>query len=380
VAPSGLRVLGVTIFAGETFAESAHYYSVAGDVAVAPGYPLGHKVAFYVRRWIGTVAQPAAALLVLLAVDLGVRRWRRVPAGPPGDPDDPRLALLVAGAIITAIFLWLLYNAPWSSLDWTRGLSLRYALPIIVAIAFMAFLALFPRSWPWYTEAGPAAAGGLCLAAGACVLFLRGRALIPDTSPDPVPALDLVSCAIAAGLLAVAWLAARGRIAGLAVAGVVAAAIWPAAIRLTAADDALVAEARQEESRLVRCLGISSEVDEVRHRAIHLAMLAAEHSRGLVCPTRRIFVDTPFDLPLELESLPYATLVFDARRAAADEPAALAGVGTSPCDYLLVTRAELETDRGSRLLRAAPPRAWTSMAERGGFVVFATGSAVAASK
>jgi hypothetical protein len=384
-APCGLRVMGVTIFAGETLAESAHYYSVSGDVAATPGYPLGRKVAFFVRGWIGTVAQPTAALLLVLAVDLGVRRWRRRTGGGAiadavRDGDDPRLVLLVAGGVVTAVFLWLLYNAPWSSLDWTRGLSLRYALPVVVTIGFMAFLALFPRSWPWYAEAGSAAAGGLCLAALACGLFLRGRAAIPDTSPDPVPALDLLSCVIAAAMLAAAWLAARSRIAGLAIAGAIAAAIWPVAARLTAADGALVAEAQQEESRLVRCLGTSPEVDENRHRAIHVAMLAAERSRGLACPSRRIFLDTPFDLPLELESLPYATLVFDSRRAAAGAPHRLTDVGGSACDYLLVSRAELETDRGSRLLRAVPPRGWTPVAERGGFVVFATDAPVTASK
>jgi hypothetical protein len=383
VAPSGLRVMGVTIFAGETLAESAHYYSVAGDVAATPGYPLGRKVGFFVRRWIGGVVQPAIALLGVLAVDLGVRRWRRLKGAADeaaSGADDPRLALLVAGTIVTAVFLWLLYHAPWSSLDWTRGLSLRYALPVVVAIGFMAFLGLFPRSWPWYAEALPAAAGGIALAALACVLFLRARAAIPETSPDPVPGLDLVSCAIAAGLLAVAWLAARGRTAAWATATALLAAIGPAASRLAAADAALVAEAQRDESRLVRCLGTSPEVDENRHRAIHAAMVASERQRGLSCPSRRVFLDTPFDFPLELASLPYATLVFDARRAAAGASGALADVGGSPCDYLLVTRAELETERGSRLLHAVPPRGWTAVAERGGFVAFATEAPASASK
>jgi len=117
VAPSGLRVMGVTIFAGETLAESAHYYSVAGDVAATPGYPLGRKVAFFVRRWIGTVAQPTAALLLLLVADLGVRRWRRAHRATDAagaDTGDPRLALLVAGTIVAAAFLWLIYKATWS--------------------------------------------------------------------------------------------------------------------------------------------------------------------------------------------------------------------------------------------------------------------------
>ena len=100
VAPSGLRVMGVTIFAGETLADSASYYSVAGDLAATPGYPLRRKVAFFVRRWLGAGVQPVAALLLLLVVDLGVQRWRRSRAAggnAPSSDDDPRLAMLVGG-------------------------------------------------------------------------------------------------------------------------------------------------------------------------------------------------------------------------------------------------------------------------------------------
>ena len=60
------------------------------------------------------------------------------------------------------VFLWLLFNAPWSSLDWTRGLSLRYALPILVAIAAPARstvsgvpVVLTPQSKPNASEPKP---------------------------------------------------------------------------------------------------------------------------------------------------------------------------------------------------------------------------------
>ena len=159
-----------------------------------------------------------------------------------------------------------------------------------------------------------------------------------------------------------------------------AAGVWPAATRLSALDAALVGEAQQEEARLVRCLGTSPEADEDRHRAIHVAMVSAERGRGVVCPSRRIYLGAAFDLPLELESLPYATLVFDARQAAATEPSRLGDAGRLACDYLVVTRAELDTTRGSRLLHEAPDRSWTPVAERGGFVAFATTAAPGASQ
>jgi hypothetical protein len=378
VAPSGLKVHGVTIFKGETLQESASYYSVAGDMAATPGYPIRRRVAFYVRQQLGPILPPMAALLALLAIDVGISRWRQRRGTPDGD--DPRLAMLVGFAGIAAVFLWLLAHAPWSSLDWTRGLSLRYALPIIVGAGFLAFLGLFPRTLRWYEDPIPAALGGTFLAGVSMYWFLRGRALIPYTSPDPVPGLDWMSCGIAAGLLAVTWIASRNRATGLTVLAALALATWPAATRLAAQDAGLAAEARQDETRLVRCLGSNTAGEMERHRAIHLAILTSERHRGVTCPTRRVFLGAAFDLPLELQSLPYSTLVFEARQASID-PASALDAGQSACDYVIVTRAELETLRGSRLLQRVTARqGWSEAAEGGGFVAFATSPATRPSK
>jgi len=54
------------------------------------------------------------------------------------------------------------------------------------------------------------------------------------------------------------------------------------------------------------------------------------------------------------------------------DPASTLDAGRRPCDYVLVTRAELDTLRGSRLLqRVSARKPWTEVAEGGGFVVFA---------
>jgi hypothetical protein len=378
VAPSGLKVRGVTIFKGETLEESASYYSVAGDVAATPGYPLRRRVSFYVRQQLGPILPPIAILLGLLALDvaLGFRPGRR-PGRNPGriagtaTRDDPRLALILGFAGIAAVFLWLLAHAPWSSLDWTRGLSLRYALPIIVGAGFLAFLALFPRSLPWYEDPVPAALGGVFLAGVSLYWFVHGRAAIPATSPDPVPALDLVSCGVAAGLLAAIWLTSRNRTGRLAGLAAIVLGVWPTATRLAAQDAGLAAGGRQEETRLVRCLAAGTTGELERHRAIHLGLLAAEGRRHQSCPTRRIFLGAAFDLPLELQSLPFSTLVFEARQASLDPTSSL-DAGRRPCDYVIVTRAELDTLRGSRLLQRVTARQpWTEVAAGGGFVAFA---------
>lgn len=378
VAPSGLKVHGVTIFKGETLEESAGYYSVAGDMAATPGYPLRRRVAYYVRQQLGPILPPMAALLVLLAIDAGISRWRRRPG--QSDGDDPRLAMLAGFAVIAAVFLWLLAHAPWSSLDWTRGLSLRYALPIVVGAGFLAFLGLFPRTQRWYEDPIPAALVGAFVGGVSLHWFLRGRALIPDTSPDVIPGLDWVSCTIAAAVLAAIWLASRNRTARFAALAAIVLGTWPAATRLAAQDARLVADAQQDQARLVRCVAAHTAGDMERHRAIQIGLLTDERRRGAACPARRVFLGAAFDLPLELQSLPYTTLVFEARQASID-PASALDAGRSTCDYVIVTRAELETLRGSRLLQRVTARqGWTEVAEGGGFVAFATSAPAGASK
>ena len=362
IAPSGLQVFGVTIFPGETLAENASYYSVAGDLARPDGYPLGARLSYFVRRWIGPVAAPAALLLVLLLGDVATTRWRRrAPA-----QRDLRLALIVGFAAVTAVFLWLLVHAPWTSLEWTDGLALRYALPLLVGTAFVAYLGLFPRQFAWYDDPVTAGAGGAILAGLALTMFLRSRAALPASLPDAVPGLDALSLAIAAGGLAVAAAAIRWPALRWTAIAVLAGITWPAAARLAAHDAALRVDPGREQIRQVGCAAAGLDADVDAHRAIFTALVAEEQRRGAACPNRRVFLRSRFDVPLELQTLPYSTRVFDVRQdsgAAALEDAA-------PCDYLMLTRAELETNRGAAWLASRQGRAWRSVAERGGFVVF----------
>jgi hypothetical protein len=363
IAPTGLRVLGVTIFAGETLTGGSEYLSVASDVARPGRYPLARRTAAWIRQWIGPVLWPAALLLVLLAIDLA--------GAGTGARGDPRLAIVVTVCVASAALLWLLYQAPWTSLEWTKGLSLRYALPAIVGVGFVAFLGLFPRTLAWYAHPAALAAGWLALAGGASWLLLRAQAALPAASPDPLPRLELVPCGIAAAGVAIVWLAVAFLGVRLAALALLAALVYPLAARLAADDARLVAAAQQDESRTVRCAaaGIAEDLDP--HVALFANVLADEHRRGLACPRRRVFLDARFDLPLALQSLPYATEVFDARPVATD-PAALADAGTTSCDYVVITRAELDTDRGARLLRRLQTRrTWTAVADGGRYAAFA---------
>ena len=365
IAPTGLRVLGVTIFAGETLASGSQYLSIASDVARPGRYPLARRVVAWIRQWIGPVLWPLALLLVLLIVDMA-GAWTSTDAR-----GDPRLAIVVTVAVASAVLAWLLYQAPWTSLEWTKGLSLRYALPAIVGVGFVGFLGLFPRTLAWYGHPVALVAGWLAIGGGALWLLLRAQAALPAVSPDPLPRLDLASCAIAAAALAFAWLAARVGLARLAALAGLGALVYPLAVGLARHDASLVAAAQHEESRTVRCAsaGIAEDLDP--HVALYAGILADERRRGLACPRRRVLLDARFDLPLALQSLPYATTVLDARPVAADR-AAVADAGSTPCDYVVITRAELDTERGARLLRRLQAhRTWTPVADGGRYAAFA---------
>lgn len=374
IAPSGLQIAGVTIFSGESFSSASTYFSVADDVAAGRGYRLTRRATYWIDRWLGPVLWPTAALIVLLTVD-GIaarRRWRTTPTDHPDTLNPPqRLVLLAAFLLMAAALVWLLTRAPWTSLEWTRGLSLRYALPVIVGLAFCAFLGLFPQSWRWYDRAPLALAGWLLIAGGGLALFLRSRAALPAASLDPVPRLEPMALVAASVMLAVGWIATRSRAARVLTLAAVAFGIWPLSGNLAARNARLVAEAQFEETRRVRCADAGIDLGLDSYAAFYAEVLAREPHRGVSCSTRRMFVNARFDAPLALQSLPYVALVADLHSGELSE-AALRDVGRSPCDYLVVTRAELETDRGSTLLqRARAVRAWTAVAERGGYVAFA---------
>ena len=194
------------------------------------------------------------------------------------------------------------------------GLALRYALPLLVGAAFVAYLGLFPRQFAWNHDPVTAGAGGAILAGLAVTIFLRSRAALPASSPDAVPGLDTRSLAIAAaglvgGAAAIRWPALRWT--GVAV---LTGLTWPVAARLAAHDAALRIDPVREQTRQVGCAAAGLDVDVNAHRAVFVALIADEQRSGASCPGRRVFLRTRFDVPLELQTLPYSTRVFDVRQ------------------------------------------------------------------
>ena len=72
---------------------------------------------------------------------------------------------------------------------------------------------------------------------------------------------------------------------------------------------------------------------------------------GRACQRRRFFMASRFDAPMALQPPPYTNLVYDARpRTMVERGIAEHGPGSEPCDYIIASEAELQTDRGAPLV------------------------------
>jgi hypothetical protein len=367
VAPTGLVLMGRTIFDGDPFGPTT-YLSVLGDMEKDPQYDLGARTLRYMRLWVGGWAIPSLMVAVLLLVD-----WiwsRRAGAGDPRR--TARLVLVAATVIFGALLGAALVGAPWTSLEWTRGFSLRYALPVVALALFLPLVALFPVRWPWYVSRD-AAAVAVLFAAGSVALLVASPAAARSTSLPPwqwawVPA--------GAALVVAAWWISRvssgGRIlAWTVILGVLASGhAVIASGRLQGEVDRTTAAEAAERAALSRGQWPASPAREV-----YLRVLADEAATGRPCTHRRFFSITRFDEPLLLQSATYRNQVFYAGR-----PPRIARpqAPVSSCDYVITTAALMETIRGGETARQlAGGHALRELGKGGAFVVFAreTGAA-----
>jgi hypothetical protein len=100
---------------------------------------------------------------------------------------------------------------------------------------------------------------------------------------------------------------------------------------------------------------------------VYAAVLDAEARHGTPCDRRRFVLTTRFDAPLALQSPFLDAKVFYAAR---DVVSARRAAPLTRCDYVVTTRAVLETEKGTALLRALYPSGRTAeVADTGAFVV-----------
>lgn len=325
VAPTGLTVAGIEIFGGLPH-EASYYLSVLGDQKTDPAYPLWERLARYIRIWLGSWYLLALLPAGILLVDTLIA-WTR-PSTGEARSQRAVIALVFASGVPLA---WLLAGAPWTSLEWTGGFSLRYVLPLAALLPLLALLGCFPSTLPWFTRHTPVVCAGAVFAAAALVL-LRVSQGPEDVHP---PRIEWLPLAIGSLLWAAhAILRRRPRPAPALTLGVIVlAGVWSAVVspRDVAARDA--AE---------RASGARTP-----DRLIYQRMLQAEQERGLTCGARRIFVLVRFDAPLALQSVEYRNQVLYAAR---DLAVSARADPMTRCDYIVTTRPVIETDRGQRMI------------------------------
>ena len=94
-------------------------------------------------------------------------------------------------------------------LDGLKGLSLRYALPLLMLWGFLGFLAVFPFFFPWWRRTRWSLGIGSTLVILTLFVFLKNARLpgLPHSSPE----LGLTAITWATAVLAVFWIRRGGR-------------------------------------------------------------------------------------------------------------------------------------------------------------------------
>jgi hypothetical protein len=365
IAPQGVQLFGVTIFSGDTLGPTT-YLSVFGDLARDPHYDLAGRTRLYVRLWLGRWFPWTPWLLALIPIDLMIAARRR---GADAAVVWTRGLLLALTVGAGGALVWLLVGAPWTSLDWTRGFSLRYALPVAAFMWLSAYVALFPAAWRWYTRETTASAAMAIAASIGCLVFasaLHGS----GARHSDVPPVTWTWCVVALGVVGAArWIASRrSRLTAPVAVGamLVFASAWtPVVIGRDAAVRQLAIDGeRRERAGLAAGTRTGSAA-----RDLYLAVRDAEDAVGRSCGHRRFFAIVRLDEPLMLQSYDLPNRVFYAGRDVAS--AARSGPMGS-CDYLIATQAVMDTEKGqalARTLTAATPLA--TIASSDTFIVFA---------
>ncbi len=177
LAPSGLEVLGLEIFPGEKYGAAKYYLSVLDDVRAVPNYNLAARTWHWCGVWLGGWL-PVSSLLAVLPIAGSCVAWARRRA--LDDVLRARLIFAAASAAVIGAHLALLAGVPWSSLEWTHGFSLRYALPCAALLWLVGYASVLPVV---------IASGRLRMGAGAVLALVSvawyiGHQRVPDAPPE----------------------------------------------------------------------------------------------------------------------------------------------------------------------------------------------------
>ena len=370
LAPSGLSLFGFTVFPGGSYRENMYYLSVLRDIRDGAQYNVGARLVHWLHEWFGTWFLLSGVPIAVFGIDL-VRGGKHT--GGNGDRARARAMFALGSAVLIAVHLVLLAGVPWSSLEWTHGFSLRYALPCFILLVLIAYAALFPMSFSWLPSRRAGWAGLLALLAVVWYVAHQGAPGVPiDESVGRITPFSLLA-AFVVGAIGFGVARARGgwRRASAAAAMVAVLAAGYAAYAVPR-EIGVRQSAEGAFDRMAVCKDGGGEPIS-NYRGAYLALLDWERATATVCPSRRIFTTTRWDAPLDLQSPLLLNQVFDVRGGTVlSRMLRRARPGSRPCEYLIASAAELDTRRGVPLLNLLKTRtAIKRVAEHGPYVVFA---------
>jgi hypothetical protein len=333
VAPNGVTLFGVTLFPGVAY-ESTTYLSVLGDMSEKPGYSFWDRTAHFMRIWLGPWYLPAFLAAVIIPIDYIATRAR-------GSALPLRLAFLIVVLGTGAVLTKFLTGAPWTSLEWTDGFSLRYALPWLVLLPIVAWLGVFPAAWPWYRKWTMASVGGLLIVSASLIVFAASQQ--PPFPPLPSPAIFGVTFAILATRRALQYAGPRWPLLFTTLAVLAASFTYASYLRSGNA-------AAQQAKTIAMAAGPRTAGEQIYDAA--LTFEGASRSR---CDAqgRRFFITNRFDEAGALQGPRLTNQVFYAARDVKVTARVRRPMG--PCDYLITERAIMDTTKGAMLHAALNP-------------------------
>ena len=368
LAPSGLTVFGVQIFAGGGYADGMYLNSVAGDLRSIAGYDVAGRFLYWLGVWCGPWF-PAVGLLVAgLAADL--IRARRQPPSAWGDPLRAKLAFAAATVIITVTHLLVMAGAPWTSLENYLGFSLRYVLPCLVLYVVLGYVCAFAEAFAWWRRRPLIVSCALLCAAAAWYVGHQGVDTVAAAfTPGRITWLSAGGALLMAVAVAFVW-ARRPGLRRHAVAATVVLLALAAGIGAGVSDTALV---QKPEGAFAQQAVCAIEAKPGIFKAVYFDILAHERATAAPCSARRIFATMRLDAPLDMQPPTYENQVLWAREPALSSPASRAiRPGTRPCDYVIADRGELATSRGVPLVNhLAAQSALREIGQRGHLVLYA---------
>lgn len=340
LAPTGLTIFGVRIFAGAPAASD--WLSIAKDMKDNPGYDLLNRFLVRSRDWVGLWPAFLSAGLVALLMDviyqLATQRRLSVVL-------RRKLFALLFFALLFTVHAYILIQAPGSSIEILYGQTLRYVIPFYALYSLLAYAFLFSDALPWVRYLH---LKWFVLVPGLVyVLYAyNGLTQMPIEWNRAHGTENLVDYRLMplALVLVAPWCVPLGtwrRAVQYGCAAVLALCLI-AFVGVCGAQDAQLTAAagarlRQEVQRFQRG-GAATP-----YRGVFLRVVDYQSKHNASCTRSRFFMMSRFDFPLDLQDPHYDNLVFDMQDGNTRIQWLLErdGPGEGACDYVVAAHQEI---------------------------------------